>query len=153
MYRCHSQPWRLLPIIAVGIIAYWLATGKVAPSPIDREAMIGTWTDETGEPGNSISFYLVPVDMPTSPVITGSEGRATICNLLGEKLGQAIWNYGSWDPLVLNINVGTQSWYAVIRKLDDEHILVRFGRDPSEIMRPGAIDHPDTKRLTRIGRE
>ena len=31
---------------------------------VDREVMLGTWTDEAGPPGNSIRFYLVPQDIP-----------------------------------------------------------------------------------------
>ena len=69
---------------------------------------------------------------------------------LSEKQTQGIWNYGVWEPLVLNIIVGKQAWYAAILKQDDDHILIRFGKDPSEMMQPGSINHAETRRLTRI---
>ena len=152
MCRCVSQPWYLLLFVAIALAAYLFTVDAGLPATTDREAMIGTWTDPTGEPGNSIRFYTVPVKLPTSPLVGGLEGRATAVGMLGQNRAEATWNYGSFDPLVLNINVGTISWFAAVRKLDNDHILIRFGRDPAEMMQPGAIDHPATKRLTQIGR-
>jgi hypothetical protein len=153
MLRTHSQPWIALPFAVIGLAAYWFASDFNAYPRTDREAMIGEWVDEAGEPGNSIRFYFVEVDIPGAPWAKGLEGHAEIAGWLGEKQAQAIWNYGYWDPLVLNVIIGKKVWYAAIRKLDDDHILIRFGADPTEMMRSESLDHPDTKRLTRIGRE
>lgn len=153
MCRCHSHPGYLLPVIAIALAIYWLMDGFGSPAATDHDAMVGTWTDENGEPGNSIRFYSVPVDLPGSPIVRGFEGHGTVVGWLGEKQATAEWNFGSFDPLVLNVNVGKTMWFAAVRKLDEDHILIRFGRDPEEMMRPGATDHPDTKRLTRIARE
>lgn len=147
----HHRPHPLAVLAAIGIVlgtSWWLESNALRPD--DRDCMIGTWTDESGPPGNSIRFYLVPVDLPGAPIVTGEEGRVTATNFqdLNSTAGQ--WNYGSWDPLVINIVVGKQCWFAVIVKIDDDHLRVRFGTDPTEIMRPGAIDHPDARTLTRI---
>jgi hypothetical protein len=54
---------------------------------------------------------------------------------------------------VLNISIGKRNGYVAIRKIDDDHILLRLGVDAAEMYRPEAIDHPDTMRMTRTGRE
>jgi hypothetical protein len=141
--------------VAAGLAAAFLMQANSALEvDRDRDAMIGTWTDEDGESGNSIRFYQVQVKgLPGDPVITAWEGHATVIGLLDRNHATAIWNYGSSDPLVLNLTVGRKSWFVAIRKLDDDHLLMRFDTDPEEICRPGAIDHPETRRFKRIGRE
>jgi len=117
----------------------------------DQFAMIGTWTDEAGEPGNSIRFYLVERDLGTGP-IKAFEGHATLVKFLGKETAKANWNSGSRDPSVVNFSIGKQNWYIQLRELDEDHILVRFGRNAEEIYRNGALEHPDAKVLTRIAR-
>jgi hypothetical protein len=154
MCRCQSYPRFLPVVVVVGIMAWMMFDSFSSTSPpTDRDAMLGTWTDEAGEPGNSIRFYYIAKDIPGAPYATALEGHLTLNGFLGEKQTQAIWNYSGWDPLVLNIIVGKQAWYAAILKQDDDHILIRFGKDPSEMMQPGSIDHAETRLLTRIGRE
>jgi hypothetical protein len=140
-------------IVAVAILIVIVALGwHGLPSDryVDREAMLGTWTDAAGPPGNSIRFYLVPQDIPGAPYATALEGHATLVQFLGFESTQGGWNYGSWDPLVLNFWVGNRMWFVAILKLDDDHILVRFGDDPEAMMTPDATNHPETKRLKRI---
>jgi hypothetical protein len=139
-------------ILALALFA-WFQFGGMSVDPKDRDIMLGTWTDEAGPPGNSIRFYLVAYDLPGVPLTKAYEGHATLVKHLGEENAKGGWNYGSWDPLVLNFLVGKKSWYVAIRKLDDDHILIRFGTDAEELYRSEALDHPDTRRLTRIGRE
>lgn len=155
MYRTRRIPPIALVAMALGLMAaYLIQANSAVDVDRDRDAMIGTWTDEDGEPGNSIRFYFVEVKgLPGHPLITPWEGHATVTGLLDRKKATAIWNYGGWDPLVVNLNVGRKLWHVVIRKLDDDHLLMRFGTDPEEISRPGAIDHPETRRFKRIGRE
>ncbi|HEX3150202.1 MAG TPA: hypothetical protein VHR66_19145 [Gemmataceae bacterium] len=150
----HTRPHPLAILAAIFIVlgtSWWLESNALRPD--DRDAMLGTWTDEAGPPGNSIRFYQVPIDLPGAPIATGFEGKLTVDNCLGEIQAAGQWNFGSWDPLVLNLLVGRQNWYVVIVKLDDDHLRVRFGTDPEEIMRPGAINHPDARTLTRIANE
>ena len=134
---------------AIGLVALtW--PGTPAATQADREVMLGTWTDNDGPPGNSIRFYLVPTDIPGAPFATALEGHVTVVSQLGETTAQGIWNFGSCDPLVLNVMIGNRAWYVAIRRLDADHILARFGSDPEEMMRPGAIDHPEAKVLTSV---
>ena len=155
MHRSLRIPPAAIAVLALGLgAAIMIQTNSALEGDVDRNAILGTWTDEDGEPGNSIRFYQVQVQgLPGDPVITAWEGRATVSGLLDRKEATAIWNYGSWDPVVVNLNVGAKCWFVAIRKLDDDHLLMRFGTDPEGICRPGAIDHPETKRFKRIGRE
>jgi hypothetical protein len=155
MYRS----WRTTPIAiaaaAVGLMAaIMMQANSALEKNVDRNAMIGTWTDEDGPPGNSIRFYYVQGQkMPGDPVITAWEGRATVVGLLDEKEAPAIWNYGSWDPFVVNLVIGKKAWCVAFRKLDDDHLLMRFSLDAEAICQPGSIEHPETRRFKRIGRE
>jgi hypothetical protein len=134
------------------LLAAWYRSGAPARGPAgDRDAMIGTWTEEGGPPGNSIRFYYVPRDLPGIPGVQAYEGHATLTKQLGAEEAVAEWNYGSLDPLVLNFCLDGRAWFVAVRKVDDDHILVRFGTDAEEMYRPGALDHPDTRRLTRTG--
>jgi hypothetical protein len=123
--------------------------GGSSPALDDQFLMIGKWTDEAGEPGNSIRFYLVERDLGTGP-IKAYEGHATLVKFLGKEAAQATWNNGSSDPRVLNFSIGKQAWYIQLRKLDDDHIVVRFGKDAEEMYRPGALNHADARVLTRV---
>jgi hypothetical protein len=145
----NRHPLIVFVAVLIGLVAIgW--NGWSSKGYVDRDAMLGTWTDETGPPGNSIRFYHVPKDIPGVPYATAYEGYATLVQFLGFETTEGLWNYGGWDPLVLNLWVGNRMWFVAIAKLDDDHILVRFGDDPEVMMKPGAIDHPETKRLKRI---
>ena len=149
----HS-PFAYVALVAVLVLVWFWYGGFADGGPReDRDAMIGTWTDPAGPPGNSIRFYYVPRDIPGASYAKAYEGHITLMKFLGQEEAPAIWNYGSWDPLVLNLIVGNKAYFAAIQKVDDDHILIRFGSDPEEMYRPGAIDHPDTRRLVRTGRE
>lgn len=143
----------LIPVvIAAGFLTLMWARAADDPEA-DRDAMIGTWTDEAGPPGNSIRFYYVPREIPGAPYALAYEGHVTLENFLGHAKSRGSWNYGSWDPLTLNVTVGRKPLYVAIRKVDDDRLLVRFGTDPEEMYRADAVDHPDARVLTRIGRE
>jgi hypothetical protein len=138
--------------VAVGLLALMWARASADPEA-DRDAMIGTWTDEAGPPGNSVRFYFVAQAVPGMPEVTAYDGHVTLVNFLGRPQAIGSWGYGSWDPLTLNVTAGRQDWFVAIRKLDDDHLLVRFGTDAEEMYRPGALDHPDARVLTRVGWE
>jgi hypothetical protein len=139
-------------VVLVGLLtAYWVTW---TPEPeSDRVAMIGTWTDEAGPPGNSVRFYFVRRDIPGVAYVEAWDGHLAVANVTGQTDAAGTWGYGSWEPLVLNLTINGRPWYAAIRKLDDDHLLVRFGTNAEEMYRADAIDHPDARVLTRIGRE
>lgn len=147
---------RPLTIVAIAVVVYAFAY-FLHGSPFkkdDRFCMLGTWTDESGEPGNSIRFRLVEEDVSNDvPLVKAYLGRIHVQKFHGEADSEASWNYGGWDPLVLNVTIGKRYLYAAIRRIDDDHILIRIGADPEELMRSEAIDHPETIRLTRTARE
>lgn len=148
------MPTRFTPltylVFVSALLAAWYWCGAPDRGPAgDREAMIGTWTEEGGPPGNSIRFYFVSRDIPDMPYIRASEGHATLTGQLGAEDAVGQWGYGSLDPLVLNLCLDGRAWFVAIRKVDDDHILIRFGTDPEEMYRADSIDHPDTRRLTR----
>jgi hypothetical protein len=150
--RFRGNPYVYAAGFVFGLLVYlWAALSNGGND--DRYAMLGTWTDPAGPPGNSIRFYHVSHDLPGIPHAKAYVGHITLVHFLGEVEAAADWNYGSWDPLVLNIGVKRKAYYAAIRKVDDDHILIRFGTDAEEMYRLEAIDHPDTRTLTRIGRE
>lgn len=144
-------------LVSVGLLALMWYRVTAGNPENDRDAMIGTWTDEAGPPGNSIRFYFVPRELPGFPGTTAYEGHVTLVNFLGRADARGSWGYGSWDPLTLNVFVGGvgkgQAWFVAIRPIDDDRLLVRFGTDGEEMYGPGALDHPDARVLTRIGRE
>jgi|SRR5262245_46798252 len=131
----------------------WFRLGGSSTAPNDDSVMLGTWTDEAGAPGNSIRFYLVERDLPGSGPMKAYEGRAALVKFLNRDAAEGTWNSGSSNPRVLNFLIGKRAWFIQVRMLDDDHILVRFGTDAEEMYRPGALDHPDAKVLTRVGRE
>ena len=149
--RARRHP--VLFVVAAGLLALmWYRVSAGNPDD-DRDAMLGTWTDPDGLPGNAIRFYFVPVEIPGAPYATAYEGHVTLENFLGCEKSRGSWGYGGWDPLTLNVTVGRRPLYVAIRKLDDDHLLVRFGTDGEEMYRADALDHPDARVLTRIGRE
>ena len=140
--------WLVYLAVAIAVLAA-IRLGS-SPATDDHLMMIGTWTDEAGAPGNSIRFYLVERDLPGTGPIKAYEGHAALVKFLGKETAQATWNNGSWDPPVINFSIGKRSWYIQLRKLDADHILVRFGTAAEEIYRDGALDHPDARVLTRV---
>jgi hypothetical protein len=146
--RCHP----LVFVALTGLLALVWLNGADGPEA-DRDAMVGTWTDEAGPPGNSVRFYFVAQAIPGIPEATAYEGHVTLVNFLGQAQANGSWGYGSWNPLTLNVSAGGKDWFVAIRKLDDDHLLVRFGIDPEEMYRPEALDHLDARVLTRTGWE
>jgi hypothetical protein len=140
--------WYVYFVIALLVFAWSRLGGSSTAS--DDDFMLGMWTDESGAAGNSIRFYLVERDIPGAGPFKALEGHATLVKFLDKDAAQATWNNGSSNPRVLNFSIGRRSWYIQLRKLDDDHIVVRFGTDAEEMYQPGALEHPDAKVLTRV---
>jgi hypothetical protein len=149
--RAH-RPQVLTVLVAAGLLALLWSRADDDPEA-DRDAMIGTWTDPDGSPGNAIRFYYVAREIPGAPYAVAYEGHVTLENFLGHEKSHGSWGYGGWDPLTLNVTVGRRPLFVAIRKLDEDHLLVRFGTDGEKLYRADALDHPDARVLTRIGRE
>ena len=141
----------LLALIS-GLAASWFCWNATRTTD-DRFIMIGTWTDEAGPPGNSVRFYFVEREIPGIDSATALDGHLTLVNFLGQSDNAGTWGYGSFEPMALNLTVNGRPMYAAVRMVDDEHLLFRLGTVPEEMYRPDALDHPDARVLTRIGRE
>src|SRR5262245_66101315 len=98
--RPHRFP--LVIALAAGLFALLWVRAPAEPE-VDRDAMIGTWTDEAGPPGNSIRLYFIPHDIPGAPYAVAFEGHVTLVNFLGCSNARGSWGYGSSDPLILNM--------------------------------------------------
>jgi hypothetical protein len=138
-------------VLAGALAAYWVTW---TPDPeTDRVAMIGTWTDEAGPPGNSVRFYFVRHDIPGVVYVEAWDGHLAVANFAGRTDDAGSWGYGKFEPLVLNLTINDRPYYAAVRKLDDDHLLARFGSNAEEMYGPDALNHPDAHVLTRTGRE
>lgn len=145
------QTKRYVVVLAALLTLYFLFAGFPSPNSSDVLAYLGTWTDETGEPGNYIRFYQVPANMPPVVGLVAYEGRVIFHTHKGADDVLGSYNHGrSHEPLCLNIIVGGKNSFAAIRMLDSNHMLIRFTDDPNIAMADDAIDSPETKQMTRV---
>jgi hypothetical protein len=128
-----GQPNRLCLSVVVGtlVLAYLafdhpFRTGAGGSGGVTDE-FLGSWTDERGEPGNSVDFSLVEVPLPNDPIwVTAYEGRATFRKLFGADEVRTTWGYESLDPPRLNVTFDGRNRVAAIRFLDHDHLVMRF---------------------------
>jgi hypothetical protein len=133
-------------------LTYFLVsrTSTEEPGREELTAFFGTWTDEQGEPGNSIRFWEDFHDLPGMPsFIQVGEGHVTFIKQFGADRAQATWNYENWRPLRLNIIVADKARIVPVRMLDQDHMLLRF-LDPKDLSSRDDFDSPETLRLMRI---
>src|SRR5436309_5911903 len=105
-----GQPNRLCLSVVVGtlLLAYLafdhpFRTGPGGFGGVTDE-FLGSWTDDRGEPGNSVRFSLVEVPLPNAPLgMSAYEGRATFHKLFGADEVRATWGYENFDPPRLNV--------------------------------------------------
>jgi hypothetical protein len=129
---------------------YYCFDSADGPDPAEVRAFLGTWTEEQGEPGNSIRFGLVR--SPVSDRFPGIEvygGVAVFRKHFGDGEVRAAWNYENHRRLRLNIVFPDRAIIAAVKVLDHDHLLVRFGADIEALSRDDVFESPDTKRLTR----
>ena len=118
----------------------------------DQEALqqhLGIWTPEDGPPENRMIFWNVTKDSPV-PGARVSEGRVRVKGLLGREAADGVWNYGNWEPLRLNVVFADGGYTAAVRRLDPDHLLIRFSADVRELIGDDVFKHADTMRLKRV---
>jgi hypothetical protein len=140
----------LLAAVLLGYAALGFDRGLTSKEQSDRDAFLGTWTEEGGEPGNSIRFYLVPREIPGVPAVVAYEGHVTFRKQLGADETKGTWGFESWSPLRLSVSAGDRYWFVAVRVLDPDHILIRLGGDIEEMSRPDVFANAETKALTRV---
>jgi hypothetical protein len=116
-----------------------------------RTAVLGTWTEGTGQPGNRITFETVASPTPAPyPGLVLYEGRVTFTKHLGEDEVRATWNYESFHPLRLNITYTGKSRVAAVKFLDHDHLLLRFVERLPDWSAAEVFHGPEVIRLTRL---
>lgn len=139
-------------IAIIVLTCLYRATNRPDPAEnVDLRDLNGTWTDDKGPANNSVHIYAVKTGTPRVMGVEAWEGHMDFKQFFGEKEIRATWNVEDWDPLLLNVIVpGDKYPFAVVKVVDDDHLLVRFGGDLDALSRPDALKHADTKRLTRV---
>ena len=145
----------LFVVALVGALAlYWFTTGKPTRSPDVRPWFLGTWTDENGPPGNYLRLQLVPRSSGL-PGLQLLEGKGKVQGLFGEANTAIIWNYESYEPLRLNVVIGTRTMVAPVRVLGADRMLIRWvpTADVDGWSGAKALDGPGAGVLTRAAVE
>ena len=142
-----------LAVAALGHFAYVYMTNRYSAEAAseDRHPFLGTWTDEAGEEGNSITFSFVRRPAPGPiPGLELWEGRVICQKFLDGNEGEGSWGYESWKPLRLNVTLGDRSRVAAVKLVDRDHLMIRFVEDLPPDRRHDVFRGPDTRRLTRV---
>jgi hypothetical protein len=146
---------RVLPVFCA-LVALWTAyyfysgTDRPHPDAAERLAFLGTWTEEAGEPGNSIRFSFVRCrQVGTVMGLSAWEGRAEFRKHFGRDEVVTTWGYADYDPLLLNVHPTARIRFAAVRMLDPNRMQIRFGGDFNVMSSIDVFDSPETKVLTR----
>jgi hypothetical protein len=150
----HNNPKvSALVTLAVACFAfqYFLSSEDSRADPAEYNAMLGSWTDADGRPGNSLAFYLVQVPAPKNYFgLTFYEGHARFIRNFGAEDARATWNYGSHRPVEINITFADRTTIARIKVLDHDHLLFRLvDIPPYPPQSPDFFDDPGTLHLFR----
>ena len=130
---------------------YVYVTNRGIAERDELAGVLGTWTDEAGEEGNFITFSVVRRPAPGPiPGLELWEGRVACHNFPGGNDAEGSWGYESWKPLRLNIILPDGNRVAAIKRVDRDHLLLRFVEDlPPEKWRD-AFRSPEVRRLRRV---
>jgi len=130
---------------------YLLSSDDSRADPAEYNAVLGSWTDAKGEPGNSLTFALVEAPAPKNYFgLTLYEGRARFVRNFGADDVAATWNYGSHRPVEINITFRDRGSIARIKVLDHDHLLFRLVEiPPYPPQSPDFFDSHETLHLVR----
>ena len=131
--------------ILLALILFWHAGSEPAP---EADIHLGTWTCESGPTGNSVYFGCVETELST-PLVRAFRGRVKVDDLLGVEVEVGEWNFGYWEPLIINLHFGDAHGYAAIKKVDQDHLLFRYTTDCNLLLHD-PFDHPDVFQLRRM---
>lgn len=136
----------LLPFVG---FAVWSLFPRSAPANrTERQAVVGTWVERGGAPGNFVRLEWVKVQ--SSALVDVLEGVATFSRQFGfDSEVKATWNVEHSQPLRLNIVFHHGSGFLAVRLDDPDHARMRYLTKIEDAMKRDVLDHPDTKRLER----
>src|SRR3954454_969704 len=90
--------------IVLAVVCVTLSRSRDGGGTSRLHIVDSTWTDERGTPGNSIHIYSVRGPTPKNYVgLECYEGRIDFKHTFGEEEIRTTWNYGSFEPIVLNV--------------------------------------------------
>lgn len=140
-------------------LALWLWMGggdllPVDPHAWERDAVVGTWTEPGGPPGNFVQIRLEPHPLETRfGTVTALDGRATFLSQFGaETQTSVVWNFENFHPLRLNIvfSQGAGAGFLAVGFASQDRVRMRLVRDIGTAQRPDVLDHPDAKWFVRV---
>jgi hypothetical protein len=144
-----SAPLLILLLVA----AYFFFSSRHGDDPRERTTFLGTWTDETGPPGNYVRFFQIARSIPGSlPGVEALDGHALFHDQRGLGDVKATWNYESTKPLRLNVLFPNRATVTPVKNLDHDHILICIV-DTAKVevwTNADVFEGADVIRLTRV---
>jgi hypothetical protein len=139
----------LFPVtILLALILFW----QIDCDPVrDSDIHLGIWTCESGAPGNRLRFWYVETESFTQ-LVRAFNGRVTVDGLWGMEAAEGNWNFGYWEPLIVNLSFGDTHGYVAIKKVDHNQLLLRYSTDCDALLHT-PFAHPDVLRLRRVADE
>ncbi len=140
--------YRVLSIPVAVLITVALLWQTDLGSRPDTDIHLGTWTCESGLPGNRLSFWYVETE-PHLPMVCAYNGRVKVEDFWELTSAEGEWNFGYWEPLVVNLSLDDRFGYAAFKRIGPNHLLVRYTEDYDQLLN-APFDHPDVLRLRRV---
>jgi hypothetical protein len=77
------------------------------------------------------------------------DGQVKVVNLFGVDAAEGQWNFGYFEPLIVNLNVGNTHGFVALKKVDDDHLLLRYSTDCDALLQ-APFNHPDVLDFRRV---
>jgi len=149
-HNVRSIPLLLALLALVAVCYFFHGTDGSSTRAADPYPFLGTWTEEAGEPGNSIRFSLVRArEVGTVMGVSAWNGRAEYRKHFGREQIVSVWNFADFEPIRLNVQPTPKVRLAAIRMLGPDRMLIRFGWDLETMFARDVFESPQTKVLVR----
>ena len=120
-----------------------------SPNAWQVRAILGTWVDDAN-PAHIVHFEEVPAGYASPEAgIELLEGRYTFTGVFGIPGLSGVWNYESFDPLRLNVVIGSEGHFVAVGFTDRNHARMRLVDGISTAASPDVLDDPATVRFHR----
>ena len=131
--------------LLLALFLFWQSDANI---PLNKDIHLGSWTCESGAPGNRLRFWYDDSERPES-LLNAVIGRVQVEGLFGLEGAEGEWNFGYWEPLILNIHFGDTYGYVAVKKIDHDHLVLRYTQDCDELI-AAPFDHPDVLHFLRV---
>lgn len=156
------SPRFVAPFIAVaasGLLMLMLGNEPGAPPP-PVERVLGIWADRAdADPTHALHLWQVSRSFEGGGMwVRGAsalEGHFEATGLMGAEPVVGTWNYGSWDPLVLNLvwpdaSGRNQVAFLALELSDDRSVRARVTPDAEQAVRSGFLEGAEVRTLQRV---